>query len=173
MSECPFEGEVLDAIASRRWPARADTELRAHVETCGSCADLADVAGGLLLDEDAAYAAANVPPAGTVWQRAQIRAREDAVRTAARPMGFVQGLAFASALAACIAAAVWGLPLLASLLPDVSNAAGAVRLPSIALPSVDIDAKALLSNAAIQIALAVWAVLLPTALYFTLRDSSS
>lgn len=170
MTECPFEQDVLDAIASRRWPAKAGDELRAHVAACESCADLAGVAGALLHEEEAAYAEARVPAPAAVWHRAQLRAREEATRAATRPIGFVQGVAFACAVAAVIAAAVWGLPILGSMAPDLSGLAASLRAPSISLP--DIDATALLSNTALQIAAAVWVVLVPLALYFTLRDTN-
>ena len=46
-TECPREQEALDAVASRRWPERADVDLWRHVRTCGVCADLIDVAAAL------------------------------------------------------------------------------------------------------------------------------
>lgn len=171
MTECPFESDVLDAIASRRWPARADEELRAHVASCERCASLAEVAGALLHEEEAAFGEAHVPAAASVWHRAQIRAREDAVRAAARPLGFVQGLAFACAIAALLAAGVWGLPILAAAMPDLTALRGAVRLPS--MPAFDPDATTLLSSTTLQIALAIWVVVAPVALYFTLRESGN
>jgi hypothetical protein len=76
VTDCRFEQDVLDAIASRRWPAKADDALRAHVAACESCADLAAVAGALVNEEELAYAEARVPSSGAVWHRAQLRARE-------------------------------------------------------------------------------------------------
>lgn len=163
MSDCRFESDVLDALASRRWPARAGAELQAHVRTCRSCADLAAVAGALLHEEEAAFDQARVPAAGAVWHRAQLRAREDAARAATRPIGFAQGVAFTFAVAAAIAVAAWGLPILAAL-------AGSIAIPSVPLPSVELDAMALLSTTTVQIAAVAWAVLIPLALYFTLRE---
>jgi hypothetical protein len=171
MNDCPFESDVLDALASRRWPARAGEELRAHVAACASCADLAEVAGALLREEETAYSAATVPTAATVWHRAQIRAHQDAVRAAARPLGFVQGLAFACAIAALIAAGLWGLPILQAAMPDLASLRGAIRLPS--MPAFDPDATALFSNTTLMVAVAVWAVLAPIALFVALRDSKS
>jgi hypothetical protein len=59
--------------------------------------------------------------------------------------------------------AVWGLPILGSMLPDVSGVMASLRAPSISLP--DVDATALLSNTTLQIAAAIWIVLAPLALY--------
>ncbi|MEX2272493.1 MAG: hypothetical protein WD690_13550 [Vicinamibacterales bacterium] len=177
MSECPFEQEILDALASRRWPARAGDELHAHVAACESCRDLAAVGHALMHDAEAAHDTSRVPSSASVWHRAQLRAREDAARTAMRPIGFVQGVAFAFGIAAAIAIGSWGLPLLAPLLPDVAGMASSItaslRAPSVSLPSLDLQALALLSNTTVQLALAAWAVLAPLAVYFTLHDSNS
>ena len=170
MIECPFESDVLDALASRRWPARAGEELHTHVAACDSCRDLADVAGALINEEDVAYSSAHVPSSGAVWHRAQLRAREEAARVAMRPIGFVQGLAFAFSIAAALALAVWGLPVLASLMPDLPGIAASLRAPSLSLPT-DTQAAALLSNTTVQVALATWLVLLaPLAVYFALSN---
>ena len=170
MSDCPFESDVLDALASRRWPARAGEELQAHVAACDSCRDLASVAGALINEEDVAYAGAHVPSSAAVWHRAQLRAREDAARAAMRPIGFVQGLAFAFSVAAAIAVAVWGLPVLASLMPDLSGITASLHAPSLSMPT-DTQALALLSNTTVQVALAAWLVLLaPVAVYFALSN---
>lgn len=172
MSDCPFESDVLDALASRRWPAKAGGDLRAHVESCSSCADLAAVAGALLFEEEHAYAEARVPSSAAVWHRAQLRAREEAARAATRPIGFVQGLAFACGIAAVIAAGTWGLPILAAMLPSLGGAFSAMRLPSISLPDVGADSTALLSNTILQIAVAALALFATFAVYFTLRDNN-
>ena len=170
MKDCPFECDVLDALASRRWPARAGEELHAHVAACDSCRDLAAVAGALINEEDVAYTAAHVPSSASVWHRAQLRAREDAARTAMRPIGFVQGVAFAFGVAAAVAVAVWGLPMLASLLPDLSGLTASLRAPAVSLPAIEFEATALLSNTTVQLALAAWAVLAPLALYFAVAS---
>ncbi len=91
--ECDREDDVLDALAAERWPERCDEDLRTHVNACAVCADLAEVAAALLDDREAAWREARVPPAGVVWWRAQLRAREEAARAAGRPLAFIQGVA--------------------------------------------------------------------------------
>jgi hypothetical protein len=91
--ECVREQDVLDALTAGRWPARCDDDLRAHVSDCAICRDLADVAGALMAEQDAAWHDARVPSAGVMWWRAQLRAREDAARAAGRPVAFIQGVA--------------------------------------------------------------------------------
>jgi hypothetical protein len=169
MKECVFESDVLDALASHRWPAKAGDELRAHVAGCESCHSLAITASALMSEQETAYAEARVPSSAAVWHRAQLRAREEAVRTATRPIGFVQGVAFAFGLALALGAAAWGLPLLAPLLPDVSSLLAWVSAPAPALDAA--DGAWLLSNTVVQVALAGWLLLVPAALYFALaRD---
>lgn len=165
MTDCPFETDVLDALASHRWPARAGEDLRAHVAACESCRDLAETAGALLREHDTAYAEARVPSPAFVWHRAQLRAREEAARAATRPIGFVQGVAFACGIALALGAAMWGLPLLSAWTPDVP--ALLARFPAVTAP--DIDLVALTSNTTVQVAMAVWLLLLaPIAGYLAL-----
>ena len=88
------------------------------------------------------------------------------MRTATRPIGFVQGVAFAFGVALALGAAAWGLPLVAALLPDVSPLVAWFRAPA---PSLDAPGTGmLLSNTIVQVALAGWLVLVPAALYFAL-----
>jgi hypothetical protein len=95
LMECPRERDVLDLVAIGRWPDRADHELVAHVARCASCADLAAVAVAVadLRDEEARP---RVPDAALVWHRAQIRARADAARLAARPLLLAQAAGLAA-----------------------------------------------------------------------------
>lgn len=164
MTDCPFETDVLDALASHRWPARAGDDLRAHVAACAGCRDLAETAGALLHEHAAAYTEARVPPSAFVWHRAQLRAREQAARSATRPIGFVQGVAFACGLALALGAAMWGLPLLWAWASDVP--ALFARFPAVTAP--DVDVLALASHTAVQVAMAGWLLLAPVAFYFAL-----
>ena len=164
MNTCQFEDDVLDALASHRWPARAGDELRAHVASCESCASLATTAAALMSEHDTAFAEARVPLSAAVWHRAQLRAREDATRAAMRPIGFVQGFAFACGVALMIAAAGWGLPLLAGM-ADVSAIVAWFRAPSLAS---DAEVPGLLLNPLVQVAMAGWILIAPVALYFAL-----
>lgn len=171
MSDCAYESDVIDALASRRWPARAGDALRAHVSACASCRDLAAVADALMSEGELAQDQSRVPPAASVWHRAQLRAREEAVRAAARPIGFAQGMAFAFGIAAALAAAAWGLPIAAALLPDVSQLAGSLRAPSLSMPGSEL-ASSLLMNTTLQLAAAACVIVTTVTLYFTLRDTN-
>jgi hypothetical protein len=160
---------VLDAITARRWPDRCGRELRAHVASCGLCADLVQVATALLEDRELAWSEARIPPSGVVWWRAQLRAREDAARAAARPLAFIQGVAASVALwlgvtivravpAADLSAwrawiVAW-IPTVSFTTPDV---AGLVQVAGIVPISI-------------LCLLAAWLVLAPVAIYFAVVD---
>jgi predicted anti-sigma-YlaC factor YlaD len=145
--DCEFESDVLAAVLEARWPGRADAELRAHVETCTICRDVATVAAALEGDPEELRAEAAVPDCGLVWWRAQLRARREAAKVAGRPITAAQVMALASAAGlagACfgatsawfqavlgrIATGVHGMPI-ETLLAEhgfVAAAAGAVLL---------------------------------------------
>ncbi len=88
--ECPRELELVETIAASRWPDRCAEDLRAHVETCIVCSDLAIVASAIRTESENAVREAQVPSSGAVWWRAQRRARREATRTASRTMTLVQ-----------------------------------------------------------------------------------
>jgi hypothetical protein len=117
--DCAHEQDVLDAVAAGRWPERCEAELKAHVAACAVCEDLAQVFAALTEERDAAWEEAAVPPSAVVWWRAQILAREEAQRAAARPIAIAQGVA----VVALVAAAAALLPL---ALPSARLAADAV-----------------------------------------------
>lgn len=87
---CPCESEVLGLVSMGQWPARADAALRAHVDDCDVCGDLAAAAAAILELRDAPEQPVSVPDASVVWYRAQIHARIDATARAARPLRMAQ-----------------------------------------------------------------------------------
>ena len=98
--DCCREADVIDAVASQRWPDRADEELRRHVASCVICADVAEVASALREDHDAVCdEAMHLPSADLIWLRSQARARAEATRQAARPIAIMQALGLAGATA--------------------------------------------------------------------------
>ena len=89
---CSHERDVLDVVAIGQWPQRADAQLRAHVMTCATCAEVAGIAVAVREWSDGGLVA-QVPDASVVWHRAQATAREAAARTASRPVRVAQGVA--------------------------------------------------------------------------------
>jgi hypothetical protein len=162
---CSHEQDVLDALASRRWPSRCDDELRSHVEACAICADLLLVARALLDGrDDEAVSDANLP-ASLVWWRSQLRAREEATRAAARPLRAAQQIGLACAGVLAIAA----LGASASSFAE-SFAMPSISFPSITLPSIDAEAAgqaalAVLAHPGVQFAAGAWLVIAPVLAY--------
>lgn len=160
--ECVREQEVLDVLAARGWPSRCDDDLRQHVASCQACADLIEVARALLeLSETDVAMPAALPPASVVWWRAQLRAREDAARAAARPLRLTFRLAVACVAALAIVGIIAAAPYWSSLLPD----------PGAWLPVVDARATRdaaldAFAHRGVQLAAFAWIVLAPVALYF-------
>jgi hypothetical protein len=96
--ECPREGEVLEALAAGQWPERAADDLRGHAAACEICSDLVEVAGPLLAERGRIPEDANIPSSAVMWWRAQMRARQEAAREAARPITVAQIVAITAAL---------------------------------------------------------------------------
>jgi hypothetical protein len=118
-TECLREQDVMDAVASGRWPVRIEPELRDHVNACAICQDVAVVSPVISAERDEGWENVSVPPSSIVWWRAQIRAREEAARAAARPIAVTQAVA----VACLVAAAVALIPL---AWPSIAFGAGAV-----------------------------------------------
>jgi len=100
--ECIREQEVLDAITAGRWPDRLGEDLSSHVEGCAICADLGLVAQSLSADYQESLKDVRVPSAGLVWWKAELRARQDAVRTVNRPIRWAQYIAAGCGIAAVL-----------------------------------------------------------------------
>jgi hypothetical protein len=98
-SSCAHESDVLDLVVMEQWPARAERSLVAHVESCATCRDLVTSVGAVVELRDGALRPL-VPDASIVWHRAQLRARQDAARQAARPMFAAQMVALSAFVAA-------------------------------------------------------------------------
>jgi hypothetical protein len=155
--ECPRESDVLDAVASARWPHRVPRELADHVSACQVCADVVTVAEAMRADHDAVWQA-DIPSSGQVWWRAEMRARQEAIRKASRPITIAQGAAALLTLAAAVAtgwfAWTW------------------IRLQTPALDLASLSAQAMTSPLAVSlvVALCALAVIAPVALYLVLSD---
>jgi hypothetical protein len=117
--QCPFEQELLDAVASKRWPGRVEQPLAAHVAQCSICRDTVEIAQAFLDESHDSRAEPPLPSASAIWWRAQVRAREEAARLASRPIALVQAIATvcvaAASLAAAPAASAWVRKMIAAV----------------------------------------------------------
>ncbi len=97
---CPHEKELRQSIANGQWPDACAPELRAHVNTCRTCGDLALVSQVFRQARVQSLAASpTVSPALLLW-RAQLRRRNAALERIGRPLLGAQIFAFAAALIA-------------------------------------------------------------------------
>lgn len=165
---CNREPEIMELAACGRWPQHCPGELRAHVTRCGVCTDAIEVALALREDYEDAFVNAHIPPPGLVWWRAELRARQEAVRTVSRPMTLVQ--AFGGACAVGVIFAVFG-----RLWPWSKDSLALPDLPQFNLPAgPDITAfSPLLTQWGVPLALAIALALLivaPVAMYLVLSD---
>jgi hypothetical protein len=161
--ECAREQDVLDALAAGRWPERCDGQLRSHVSDCSICADLVEVVGPLLDARDVVYADVAVPPSGAVWWRAQVRARREAAKEAARPITVAQAIAGTLGTAGLVALIVVAAPWLGLSLAPFSS------LMSFELETLSMSDISALKQWlwVVAIVLATWAVVAPVAIYLT------
>ena len=166
LTECRRESELLEAISSDRWPDACDEDLRNHVGACAVCTDVLEVAGSLQDDYRSAIGEVQVPSASLVWWRAELRARHEAARTAARPITIVQAFAAASAVGVVLALAGLLVPVIQGWFGALATTllgfppAGAGALPVAGLP---IGLPAILG-------IGCCLILAPLAVYFILSE---
>ena len=121
-TECVREHEVMEMVACGRWTDRCPEELRAHVAACELCSDVLEVALAFHEDREA-HGDVQVPSAGLVWWRAELRARQEAMRKASRPMTVVQAFGAAAGVgaAAALLSLAWPWLRAVATLPDLST----------------------------------------------------
>ena len=164
--ECAREQDLLDALTSGRWPERCEVELREHVHNCSICTDLAEVVGALFDVRDVIYADVAVPASGTVWWRAQIRARREAAMQAARPVTIVQAAAAFVGLIAVIGLYFLAAPWLGESFAPLSGLM-AFRLEGLSMPVMESVKQWAWP---IAIILGTWLIVAPIAIYLTGKE---
>lgn len=92
-----------------QWPHACSEELRAHVARCRACGARVTLTEGLRAMRRAAMAEAQVPSAGALWWRAQLRRRNAAMVRVSRPMLGAQVFALAVAAVFAAGALAWAL----------------------------------------------------------------
>ncbi len=105
MTGCEFEKEISLALREGRWPAAAGPALCQHVAGCSSCSDLVLVTEALQNSRAVAARAAELPPPGILYWRAQLRRRSGAVERMSRPIVFAEVVTLLATLLALAFAA--------------------------------------------------------------------
>jgi hypothetical protein len=95
---CPRQPEILQLLLSGHWPHAAAPELRNHVAACRTCSDQTLLTQSFQAARTTSTAAANLPPPGVLWWRAQLRRRNAAVERIGKPILGAQIFALAVAL---------------------------------------------------------------------------
>jgi hypothetical protein len=145
MKECSREREIVEAVASGRWPDSCGDELRSHAASCRICNEVVLVASAIHDQQSLDLAAARIPPAGLIWWRTQLRTRQEAVRRAERPLTIAHALAAASI--AGVSAALIG-----QLLPSVRDLLTALEsLPGLTLLIGAVAGLILVANVALYL----------------------
>ena len=167
--ECCREEDVLDALASGRWPDRADDELRAHVAACAVCTDVEAVASAVLVMRDTEPAEMRIPSSAVMWWRAQMRARQEAAREAARPITVAQIVGLVSVVALTVAGLVSLSPWFGGLL---GGWVSGVRSGALSDMAAFQASSVLLAGGWMVPALmiGVWLVLAPVAIYLAVAE---
>jgi hypothetical protein len=164
---CLEEDAVLSALKSSRLTAECEPALVAHLEACGSCAQIVELARALLADHHALVTQAPVPSSAIVWWRAQTRSRREAAQVVTQPMTFVQGLILACAAGLTVAAVGFFVPTFRRAFEWTAGVSALVPTVSWSL------APDLLANPIVMAAVAalgLCAIVLPLALYFTFQE---
>lgn len=90
---CEREREVVDALRT----GFLGHELQEHTLNCPDCAEAAMVATFLQQEAQAAEAEAELPSAESVWWKARLDARREALKRATQPIAMMRNIACAAA----------------------------------------------------------------------------
>ena len=83
---CVHEKELTALLALGHYPNACPPEIRDHVSTCRSCAELVLVTRAFQTARTQTAAAANLASPGLLWWRAQLRRRNQAVERVGKPI---------------------------------------------------------------------------------------
>ncbi|MDR3737430.1 MAG: hypothetical protein P4L40_00280 [Terracidiphilus sp.] len=106
---CAREKEVTQLLELGQWPQASPEELRKHAAGCRVCGERVLVTESLRAARATAMAEAQLPSAGALWWRAQLRRRNEALARVTRPMLGAQIFALAVAALLMVGAAVWAV----------------------------------------------------------------
>jgi hypothetical protein len=100
--KCEREKEVIEATRNGLWTS----SLRFHLLDCALCTQTELIAASLQEDAAKMERGLDLPPAGTVWRRAETRRREGALRRATRRPFLIVG---ALGAVYCVILLLWGI----------------------------------------------------------------
>lgn len=83
---CSREAELKEEMESGHWPEASSSELRGHVAVCSGCLDAVLLRQSFRAARTESVSAAQLPPPGMLWWRAQLRRRNAALAKVQRPI---------------------------------------------------------------------------------------
>jgi hypothetical protein len=107
LRSCTHEAELRQLLQLGHWPHSCTAELRAHVEGCGSCADLVLVTMALRGARTETMQTARLVPPGVLWWRAQLQRRNAAVERIQKPIVGAHIFAFAITVLIAVGFLIW------------------------------------------------------------------
>jgi hypothetical protein len=122
ISFCEKEAAVIEAVRRGVW----DGDLRAHASDCQACSDAVLAAETLRTMQASDLVDAQVPSAGWMWWRMQLRAKREAAERVTQPITLIQQATYACIALSAIGLAVWNWRAIATwfgLLGGVSHSA--------------------------------------------------
>ena len=105
MISCTRAEELQKMLSAGRWPLAASEDLRGHVSSCRSCAELVRVGLAFQQERTALVEAKRLDSPSLLWWRAQLRRRQTAMEKISRPMW---GAQIAAVVFAVLVAAWFG-----------------------------------------------------------------
>lgn len=97
---CPSEKELEATLRQGRWPHACDPDLRAHVDACRDCQELVLVTQTLRKAKSHGEQLAQLRSPGLLWWRAQLRRRNEAIKSVTEPLALAQKVGLVGILGA-------------------------------------------------------------------------
>jgi hypothetical protein len=86
LGTCQHAAEVRQLLERGHWPQSCPAELRAHAATCRTCGEVILLTETFRGARAASLPTPQLPPAGVLWWRAQLRRRNAAVQRINKPI---------------------------------------------------------------------------------------
>jgi len=83
---CHRQPEVVELLARGHYPDACSDELRAHMDGCHACSELARVTHAFQQARACTVPMAALPAPGAIWWRAQLRRRHAAIERVSHPL---------------------------------------------------------------------------------------
>ena len=130
---CAREQELKQILRAGHWPEACDPTLREHVKSCQQCRELVLLTQAFQNSRAEAIALTDLPHAGILWWRAQLRRRNEALERLSQPTRWVGGFALLSALVMVLGFLIWQRQAVAGWLEWVGGLShsGSFRLASL------------------------------------------